>query len=115
MKLHDSLSALLEHNTLFGPEAICEVHLEADIKNIKDKPMLIITGDNASGKSFICNGLTSFLRKEKDTEISDCYKVLPMLFGMSRRTMPDISRAFIYGDEEIVVQVKFHFTAFWVQ
>lgn len=99
MKLHDSLVALLEHDKLFGPNGICEVYLEADINSIKEKPLLIITGDNASGKSFMCNGLTSFLRKETDTEVSECYKVLPMLFGMSRRTMPDISRAFIYGDE----------------
>lgn len=58
--------------------------------------VLVVTGDNASGKSFFCKYLRAILNADRQTwgriEIMDG--------GMHRRTRAGIERAFMYGDEE---------------
>jgi hypothetical protein len=60
--------------------------------------VLVVTGENASGKSLaflILNNLVRSFGKE------DKIDVLVMDIGMSRRTKSGIERAFIFGDEHL--------------
>lgn len=99
MKIRESLRLILSgHDEIFSPNGICETHLETDIDAIPDKPLLIISGDNASGKSFMCKVLKTFISQNDDDDLG---KVTCMDMSMGRRTAPDISRSFIYGDEGI--------------
>lgn len=52
---------------------------------------LILSGDNATGKSFFCKLLNQIFRSSE---------VDPMLVGMSGRTTSGIPRMFIYGSED---------------
>jgi len=58
--------------------------------------VLVVTGDNASGKSFFCKYLRAVLNAEKDT----LGRIEVMDGGMHRRTRAGIERALMYGDED---------------
>lgn len=96
MDLKNALTAALNHKELFSENGICETFVEFDISAMPEKPFIIISGDNASGKSFFCSALQTFLAKNDGDKGG---KFLGMNFSMNRRTSPNISRAFIYGDE----------------
>lgn len=96
MNLKKSLLKVFGHSELFGVNSICPCKCEFELDNIIDKPFLIITGENASGKSFLCKILDSFLRSTKNGEEN----ILPMLIGMNKRSASGIVRAMMFGSEE---------------
>jgi hypothetical protein len=53
--------------------------------------LLVITGENASGKSFFARLFGAYAKARLNTEC--------MRFGMDRRTESGIAKAFMYGDE----------------
>ena len=61
MDIKNSLITALDHNELFSENGICETLIEFDTDTLSKKPFIIISGDNASGKSFLCNALKTFL------------------------------------------------------
>ena len=97
MDIKNSLISALNHSELFSKNGICETLVEFDIETLPENPFIIISGDNASGKSFLCNTLKTFLSKDDKDKGG---KFIGMDFSMNRRTSPGLSRAFIYGSEE---------------
>ncbi|HIG92760.1 TPA: hypothetical protein HA242_05880 [Candidatus Woesearchaeota archaeon] len=54
--------------------------------------LLLLTGENASGKSFFVRLMAAYVHFRLETE--------PILVDMSLRTESDIKRALVFGDEE---------------
>lgn len=54
--------------------------------------LLVVTGDNATGKSFFRQVFSAYCRKNKVAEVMD--------IGMHRRTEAGMERAFIYGGSD---------------
>lgn len=77
---------LLEDAELFGPQGACPARYEDGAH----QRLLLITGGNASGKSFACRYLDQLAGASK-TEF--------MRIGMAKRTQAGIERSFIFGDE----------------
>lgn len=85
MKLTTWIRNLTKDTELFGVDGPCPVLHETGKARI-----LLITGDNASGKSLCCKYLRQLIREDK-VEVMDG--------GMHRRTTSGFERAFMYGDE----------------
>jgi hypothetical protein len=58
--------------------------------------LLVVSGENGGGKSLVASVIGGSARRVAEEE---GVKLEVMDIGMSRRTMPDISRVFIFGDE----------------
>lgn len=85
--LRDILGELLGDGEFFGAQGACPVRFE---EGAQDR-VLLITGGNASGKSFACRYLNHRAGEAK---------VEFMRIGMSLRTQSGIERSFIFGDEK---------------
>lgn len=83
----DAVQLLLEVDDVFGPEGVCPSSCE-----FGHDRLVVITGDNASGKSFFARHLKVGL--EQDGE-----KVEFIPVSMSMRTSPGMHRVFMFGDE----------------
>lgn len=79
------IRTVAEDAELFGADGPCPVAHEKGKARI-----LLITGDNASGKSLVCKYMRQLIREDK-VEVMDG--------GMHRRTTSGFERAFMYGDE----------------
>lgn len=77
---------LFEDTEFFGPEGACPARLEPGT----NERVLLITGGNASGKSFACRYLDS---------IANADKVEFMRVGMGRRTSGGVERGLMFGEE----------------
>jgi hypothetical protein len=85
-----ALKEVEEDTDLFGPEGACPTLIE---RSSSPTRYLLISGENAGGKSFVTRYLSMIFR-------SDVPEFRTVDIGMKRRTTQDISRAFIYGGDE---------------
>lgn len=83
--------ALADHE-LFGAEGACPALFEP---GAEDSRLLVITGENAGGKSLF----SQFLLRTVLKSDADWKSVEVMDGGMHRRTRSGIERALMYGDE----------------
>lgn len=86
------LTDLLEEADFFGGNGICPVLFEdSTLPNV-----LVISGENAGGKSFLCKVMTQHAREYAEI---DGFKLETMLVGMQMRTASGIQKALMFGDE----------------
>lgn len=88
--LDELLQNVTEDDELFGEDGPCPVRFEGDPAS----RVLVVTGDNASGKSFLCKFLDARARDTWERSVEF------MRVGMGRRTAPGIERSFIFGGNE---------------
>lgn len=89
--LREMVDQLVEDGEYFGPDGACPTRFEEGA----NPRVLLITGGNASGKSFACRYLNS---------IADGEKVEFMRVGMGMRTgsgIPGMQKAMMFGDEGV--------------
>ncbi len=72
---------------IFGPQGPCPLLLE---RSEPQGRFLLVTGENVGGKSLFARLLGALARRDG---------LVAMDIGMARRTTPDMSRVFIFGDE----------------
>jgi energy-coupling factor transporter ATP-binding protein EcfA2 len=85
----DFLKELELDTELFGLDAPCPIRIEQG----SNQRVLLITGGNASGKSFVCRYLNEVARDGDNPPLF-------MRIGMGKRTESGITRALMFGDED---------------
>jgi hypothetical protein len=88
-KLTQLLLDVLDDTEVFGAIGACPTAYEPARK--ASSRILLISGDNAGGKSFFCKYLSQFVREETKMEV--------MRIGMEMRTTGGMVRSFVFGDE----------------
>lgn len=87
------IAKAMSDTEFFGPDGPCPARHEPGRPGSR---VLVITGENAGGKSFFAKYLRAVLAGDKETfgriEIMDG--------GMHRRTRSGVERAFMFGDED---------------
>lgn len=83
--LTDLLGEVLKHKYFDG---VLKVDFQ---KRMPTSPLFVITGPNASGKSFVSKLIDQYARHEYDIEV--------MNVGMGFRTRQGIARSLVFGDE----------------
>lgn len=84
----DAFEAAVSDAELFGADGACPMLHEPG-----DPRLILITGTNGGGKSFLTKALSSYLHLEAPGKI----EWMPV--SMSMRTSPGMHRAFMFGDE----------------
>jgi hypothetical protein len=84
-----ALSRACADDELFGKAGVCPTSVQSC--GLAPK-VVLVTGDNASGKSLFCRYLSSSVRT-----LDAGIEVMPL--GMNMRTSQGMQRAFVYGDE----------------
>lgn len=87
-RMSEAVELLLEADDVFGSDGPCPTLFEPG-----DPRVLLITGDNAGGKSFFARHIQVALEAEGAGRV----ELLPV--SMSTRTTSGMHRVFIYGDE----------------
>lgn len=82
--LREAVSTTLGDEEMFGPEGACPALSEPGVLD----RVLVVTGENAGGKSLFCR----YLDQNAGIEV--------MRVGMGIRTRSGIQRAMMFGDEE---------------
>lgn len=89
--LADIIDCLVEDEDLFGAEGPCPVLFEP---GRADSRVLVVTGENAAGKSIALKALQAYARRESEK------KVEVMRVGMEMRANGGIARSFVFGGSE---------------
>ena len=87
--LHESILDILHDTEMFGLSGACPVAYEPPA-NLGSK-ILLITGDNAGGKSLLCRYLGLVVHETTKMEF--------MRIGMQMRTESGMAKVFVFGDE----------------
>jgi len=85
--LQEAIDAIVEDTEMFGIDGACPVAYEPPNN---DSRILLISGDNAGGKSLVCRFLSLTFSRSK---------IEFMRIGMEMRTNGGMVRTFIFGDE----------------
>ncbi len=88
MILQEAIDAVVEDTEMFGVDGACPVSYEPSKTGSK---ILLISGDNAGGKSLVCRFLSITARQLDKIEF--------IRIGMELRTASDMARVFVFGDE----------------
>ena len=86
--LTDAVDLLMDVDDIFGKDAACPASIDK-----KHERFILITGDNASGKSFMAKHL-----KVGFDESGEKVEFIPVTMEM--RTAPGMQRAFMFGMED---------------
>ncbi len=100
----EAMTAVREDAAMFGVTGACPVSFEPGQHGSK---VLLISGDNAGGKSLVCKYVESSMHRDADEHK---LRIEFMRIGMQLRSSGGMQRAFIFGDEgsESTGQITVH-------
>lgn len=85
------LADLQEDDELFGPDGICPIQVADGARS----DLVLVTGENASGKSFVCSYLGLLARASDSARTSPEF----MHLGMNLRAASGMQRSLMFGNE----------------
>lgn len=89
--LSEIIECLVEDEDLFGAEGPCPVSFEPGDARSR---ILIVTGENAAGKSIALKAFQAYARRESDKQVE------VMRIGMEMRSQGGIERSFVFSGSE---------------
>ncbi len=93
--LDDLLEGLVRDTAMFGPTGPCPITVEPGPR----RDLMLITGDNASGKSFVCKVMQEAAQPDRTVPVEERRGLEFMRVGMNLRAGGSPMQRMMFGDE----------------